>query len=197
MVATTKTRPLAKTQRDQRAECRRAPPAIRKPTFQVRALYIGEHIDLRGFIQSKRIPATAPAVVSIPGGGMVLLYRYGAAVFFDVSPSEQQRFLDDIKPLITQEYDHPEAEELRVSITSEKPEGEIGEAVILKDSSLERLQTVAAVLSKSVALAQYEADVAINFELIEPFAVQLEQSGRGGHNMRYCCSTSAGDYSTN
>ncbi len=184
MVVTTKTRPLAKAQRDQRAERRSSPPAISKPTFQVRALYIGEHIDLRGFMQSKRIPAQQPAVVPIPSGGMVLLFRYGAAVFFDVSPSEQQRFLDEIKPLVTQEYEHPEHEELRVSITSEKPEGEIREAVILKDASLERLQTVAAVLSKSVALAQYEADVAVNFELIEPFAVQLEQSGRGGHNMR-------------
>jgi uncharacterized Rmd1/YagE family protein len=33
-------------------------------------------------------------------------------------------------------------------------------------------------------LAQYEADVAVNFDRIEPFAIRLEQSGRGGRNMR-------------
>jgi hypothetical protein len=35
-------------------------------------VYIGEHIDLRGFVQSKRIPAQQPAVVSIPNSGLVL-----------------------------------------------------------------------------------------------------------------------------
>ena len=55
--------------------------------------------------------------------------------------------------------------------------------MILKDSSMERLEAVAAVLSKSVAWRQYESDVAMTFDRIEPFAVRLEQSGQGGRNM--------------
>jgi uncharacterized Rmd1/YagE family protein len=43
---------------------------------------------------------------------------------------------------------------------------------------------VAAVLGKSVALAQYESDVAATFDHIEPFAAQLEKTGRGGRDMR-------------
>jgi uncharacterized Rmd1/YagE family protein len=147
-------------------------------------VYVGEHIDLRGFVQSKRTPAQQPAVVAMPDGGLAMIYRYGAVVFFDVLLAQQQRFVEDSAPLIVHPYDHPETEELRISVTNEKPEGEVGETVILQDATLERLQTVAAVLSKSVALAQYESDVAANFDRIEPFAVQLEQSGRGGRNMR-------------
>jgi uncharacterized Rmd1/YagE family protein len=56
--------------------------------------------------------------------------------------------------------------------------------VVVKERSSERLEVVASVLGKSVALAQYEADVAANIDQIEPFAKQLERSGRGGRNMR-------------
>jgi uncharacterized Rmd1/YagE family protein len=166
------------------SENKQAALTITKPTFPVRAVYVGEHIDLRGFLRSKRVPAQQPAIVAIPDGGLAILYRYGAVVFFDVLLTQQQQFLDDLEPLVLQPYAQPETEEIRISISKQEPEGEIGEAVTLKDASIERLETVAAVLSKSVALAQYEADVAINFERIEPIAVQLEQSGRGGRNMR-------------
>ena len=183
MVTTTK--PLAdiKTRLGRRPEDQVAALTITKLSFAARAVYIGEHIDLRGFVQSKRIPAQQPAIVPIPDGGLAMIYRYGAVVFFDVEVTYQQRFLEDLDPLVEHAYEHPETEELNISITDQKPEGEIGETVVLKDASVERLQTVAAVLSKSVALAQYEADAAANFDRIEPFAVQLEQSGRGGQNM--------------
>lgn len=184
MVTSTKPPAQASMQRSIRRDNQPTALTITKPAFAVRAVYIGEHIDLRGYLNSKRIPAQQPAIVAIPDGGLAMLYRYGAVVFFDVLPTYQQQFLEDLEPLVVHSYDHPETEELRISITNDKPEGEIGETVILKDASVERLQTVAAVISKSVALAQYEADVAANFELIEPFAVQLEQSGRGGQNMR-------------
>lgn len=175
-------KPLAKLARP--SESRLAALSITKPTFPVRAVYVGEHIDLRGFCRSKRVPAQQPAIVAIPDGGLAILYRYGAVVFVDVLVEQQHQFLNELEPLVLQRYEQPETEEVRVSINRQKPEGEIGETVILKEASIERLQAVAAVLSKSVALAQYEADVKVNFERIEPFAVQLEQSGRGGQNMR-------------
>ena len=157
---------------------------IEKPTFLARAFYVGEHLDLRSYMQSTRVSAQQPAIVAVKGGGLAMMYRYGAVVFFDVSTAHQQNFLRDLKPLVRQPYDQPETEEERITINKEDTEGEIASAISLKDSSVERLQIVAAVLSKSVVLAQYEADIAANFERIEPFAVQLEQSGRGGRNMR-------------
>jgi uncharacterized Rmd1/YagE family protein len=159
-------------------------PTITKTAFPVRAIYVGEHIDLRPFVRSKRVLAQQPAVVPVRGGGLAVLYRYGAVVFVDVEPARQAVFLQELQPLVRQLYEQPETEELQISVEPDTLEGEISESLSLKNASLDRLQTVAAVLSKSVALAQYENDVTISFERIEPFAVQLEQSGRGGRNMR-------------
>jgi len=161
------------------------PAAIGKMTFSARALYVGERIDLRSFVRSSRVVAQQPATMAIDGGGICILYRYGAAVFFDVAASDQERFLAVLRPLVEQPYQRPESEDVSISVNADKREGvESGTSVMLHDASVERLQIVAAALGKSVALAQYESDVATTFDHIEPIAAQLEQTGRGGRDMR-------------
>jgi len=129
------------------------PAAIEKPAFSARALYVGERIDLRSFVKSSRVIAQQPATVAIDGGGIGVLYRYGAAVFFDVAPAAQERFLATLRPLVEQPYPRPESEEVSICVTAEKREGtEAGTTVILHDASIERLQIVAAALGKSVAV---------------------------------------------
>ena len=160
-----------------------AVPPLSKAEFSARAVYVGQHIDLRPFVRTKRFPAQQPAVISFESGGVAMLFRYGAVVFFDVALPDQQEYISRLSPLIRQPYDQPESEELQIAVNDVNAEVVAGEVVSLKDASTERLQIVAAVLSKSVALAQYEADVAQNFERIEPFAVQLEKSGYGGRNI--------------
>lgn len=157
---------------------------IAKTTFSARAIYVGEQIDLRSYVRSRRVPAQQPAIVDVGEGEVAIIFRYGAIVFFDVSLPRQQEFLESLSPLVHQVYEQPETEEITILIDSNAHEGVAGEAVVIKEGSVERLEIVAAALGKSVALAQYEADVSQSFERIEPFAVQLEQSGRGGRNMR-------------
>jgi hypothetical protein len=65
------------------------PPPIAKTTFPVCALYVGERIDLRSFAKSPRIMAQQPVTLPLDGSGMVMLYRFGAAVFFDTAPADQ------------------------------------------------------------------------------------------------------------
>jgi uncharacterized Rmd1/YagE family protein len=121
----------------------------------------------------------------VDGGGIAVLYRYGAAVFFNVAAADLDRFLISLEPLIDQRYERPESEDVSIRVNADEKEVvEGGTTVILKDASVERLQIVAAALGKSVALAQYEADVASTFDHIEPIATQLEQTGRGGRDMR-------------
>ena len=149
------------------------------------AWYIGDYINLRGYLKLPRVPAHQPAIVSVKDGGLAMIYRYGAVVFFNVSKSRQRGFLAELKPYVRAPYENPEIEEERIKITrDESIEGELASTICLRNASLERLQIVASVLSKSVVLSQFEADIAGNFERIEPFAVQLEQSGRGDHNVR-------------
>src|SRR5262249_11547711 len=157
-------------------------PSIEKTTFSVCALYIGERIDLRSFAKLPRVMAQQPVTLPLDGSGMVMLYRFGAAGFLDTAAAEQMGF---ISRLVDQTYKRPESEEVSICVSSEKKEGmESGTTVVLKDASIERLQIVAAALGKSVALAQYETDVASTFDSIEPIAVQLEKSGKVGRDAR-------------
>lgn len=158
---------------------------IDKPAFEVRACYLGERIDLRGYLGSTRIGAQRPAQVWLPDGGVAILYRYGAVVFFDTTPAAEQRFITDLAPLVTDAYAQPETEEISVRVAPTEREGIVRGTLVVKDGSANRLEVIAAALSKSVALAQYEADVAANFDQIEPFATQLDRRGRGGRNMQH------------
>jgi required for meiotic nuclear division protein 1 len=161
-----------------------ATAAITRATFTARAVYVGERIDLRKHLPAGRVSAQQPATVPITGGGVAVVFRYGAVIFFDVAPADQESFLRELAPLVEDAYDRPETEDVSVCVHAEKREGVEGGTVIVRNASIERLQVVAAALGKSVALAQYEADVAANFDRIEPFAVELEQRGRGGPDMR-------------
>ena len=153
-------------------------------TFAARARYVGEQIDLRGFLKSTRVAAQRPALVPIAESGLVILYRYGAVIFFDVAPAAEQQFIVDLAPLVLHAYEQPETEEVSICVAATEREGADNGNVFVKDCSNERLEIIAAALGKSVALAQYEADVSANFVQIEPFALQLERTGRGGRNMR-------------
>jgi uncharacterized Rmd1/YagE family protein len=159
--------------------------AISKSKFLARALYVGERIDLLPFVKSARVTAQQPATVAVEGGGLAVLYRYGAAVFFDVALADQAKFLRQLAPRVELPYARCESEELSIAIAADKREGvEGGDTVFLRDATAERLQIVAAALGKSVALAQYEADVTTTFDHIEPIAAELEKTGRGGRDTR-------------
>ena len=161
----------------------------RKDCVSSSRVYVGERIDLRSFAKSPRVISQQPVTLPIDGGGIVVLYRYGAAVFFDTATADQTRFISTLVPLIEQPYERPESEEVSVCVSTDKKEGmESGITVILRDTSVERLQVVAAALGKS-ALAQYETDIASTFDSIEPMAVQLEKSGKVGRDARLCCAT--------
>jgi uncharacterized Rmd1/YagE family protein len=149
-----------------------------------RAYYVGERIDLRKFLQASRIAAQQPATIQLEEGGTAILFRYGAAVFINGSKTARELFLRDLVPLVEDRYERPETEEVQISIAADRREGVESGTVFVKDASSERLQIVAAVMAKSVALAQYETDVAATFDRIEPFAVDLERGGRGRHDMR-------------
>jgi len=163
---------------------RRTEEVIKQREFGAKALYVGEHIHLRSMLKSTRLASQQPASVPLPGGGIAFLYRFGGVVLFDAKPDVEQEFLVRLAPFVAQPYVQPESEELLVRIDPQSRESIENGMMVVKDGSSGRLEIVAAALSKSVALAQYEADVAANFDQIEPFAMQLERSGRGGRNMR-------------
>ncbi|HEY2540707.1 MAG TPA: RMD1 family protein, partial [Stellaceae bacterium] len=75
----------------------------------------------------------------------------------------------------------PEEDEVVLSVRSDSeqtvdPSGNI----VLRDRSIERLQTVADILAKSLVLSHYEARIADLFDRIEPLAATLRERGRAG-----------------
>ncbi len=152
-------------------------------SFKARALLLGERLDLRGMGEAERL-AKAPLSVSVRGGGVAVLFRYGAAVLFDVSASEQAAFLDQVHTLIIQPFPELETEEIEIRVEPEGREGMDANTLVLQEGSVERLQILADILSKSIVLAKYESKVARDFDRIEPLALNLERNARSGRNTR-------------
>jgi uncharacterized Rmd1/YagE family protein len=162
---------------------RSAPPAAAASV--VRAILLGERIDTRGLEDPKPL-ATAPLALRSEPDGIVVVFRYGVAVFFGVSPSEERRFIDRLMPRVVDPYDPPEIDELRVAIRPEA-EDQIGVdgTLALRDLSVERAQIVADALAKNIMLAHYETRVAAIFDRIEPLAASLRRRGQPGSQGRF------------
>ena len=110
-----------------------------------------------------------------------MLFRYGAAVLFGVSPEDERALLEDLT--IREPLARPETEMVELRIDGDRAGGpRIDEGVIyVPDENLERLQLIAETLAKSVVLAHYENTIAAVFDRIEPLAQNLSERGRGGN----------------
>jgi uncharacterized Rmd1/YagE family protein len=152
-------------------------------SFRVRALLIGDRIDLRSLEGAERLGSDP---VTVPAGacGMAAIFRYGAVVLFNATPPEEDAFLQHLRPLVQQPYDRPETETLDVAVDPAVPEGLVGGRLNLSDDGIERLQLLANVLSKSTVLAKYESIISRSFDLVEPFASHLERGSRSSRGAR-------------
>lgn len=150
---------------------------VAEKLFKARAVLVGERLDLRAWRAADAL-STNPLTVSVKGGGAAALYRYGVVVFFGVHAAEEVAFLRQLEPFVHNAYAQPELEELEVRVEGADRESLQSGVVLLASASIERLQIVADVLSKSVLLSLYERKVAGEFDRIEPLAAQLARSGR-------------------
>jgi uncharacterized Rmd1/YagE family protein len=157
--------------------------------FQAQAVLVGTAIDIRRLGATDR-SLDAPLVVellgSLTGGGIAILYGYGAAVFFDASPAAITEYLRQIGPEIRQPFSLQErdVETLEVRVEPGGKEAVAGTTLVLSDVTVSKLQVIADILAKSVALAHHERAIGRQFERIEPFAVNLDhwrRSGRTAH----------------
>jgi uncharacterized Rmd1/YagE family protein len=132
---------------------------------------------------AERLPAQ-PLMVSVEGGGFAALFRYGVVVLFDVGSAAEQQLLTRLQGTIHGATHADESEELRIVIDPNGREGIDGDRVCLTSADAHRLLLVAAALSKSVVLAEYESLVADTFDHVEPLAADLQRDGRAGRGSR-------------
>ncbi len=146
-------------------------------TVTIRALLLGERIDLRGLEAAQRL-ATNPLVIAVGEGHYAALFRYGAIVLFGVPPLQEVAFVDQLAPLVGQPYAKRESEEARLRVDPAGEErAEAGE-ITVHEATVESLQVIADVLAKSVVLAYYEASLAAVFDAVEPLALGIKRGGR-------------------
>jgi len=161
---------------DASTESREAPrDSIRDlgPRFEARAINVAERIDVRGL--DPRLSSHLPVTVAV-GSGCAMLFRSGAVVFFAVDAVAQERFLHDLTPRIRGRYQVPETE--RATIRIGDADSVEPDALILKESSIDRMQVIAEILAKSVVLARNEQEIGTAFDAIEPLAVAMKRAPR-------------------
>jgi required for meiotic nuclear division protein 1 len=146
-------------------------------TFNARALLLGTRLDLRGWPEAETL-ARMPLAVRVAGGGVAVLFRYGAAVLFDVPPEAERALRQRLGPLVENRYTSADEEALALRVEPGRAEGLADGALMLQSGGVAQLQLVADVLSKSALLAHYETRLGVEFDRIEPFALQLESHGR-------------------
>ncbi|MEM6592294.1 MAG: RMD1 family protein [Cyanobacteria bacterium P01_C01_bin.73] len=147
-------------------------------TLDIRALFLGQRIDLQLLNSGSKLAAD-PLSVTAGEQGCAVLFDYGVAVLIGLSPVEEARFLNDLNPLVEAAFSNPETEAETLKLDAENPGKAIKGAILLSDFSLPQLQILADVLAKSVVLAYYEVQTAAVFDRIEPFAASLRNtSGR-------------------
>jgi uncharacterized Rmd1/YagE family protein len=145
--------------------------------LKTRALLLGDRLDLKSFKIADCL-ATTPLTLEVDGdGGIAVLFRYGVVVLFGVPHQDEARFIDTLKPLLTNPYRRPEIEEMEIHCGKDSIGVQSG-AVSLDEISLEKLQLIADALSKNLVLTLYEKNVADEFDKIEPLAQELATHGR-------------------
>jgi uncharacterized Rmd1/YagE family protein len=149
----------------------------------VRALFIGQRIDLRDF-EKGTVFARGPLLVSAGASGCAVLFRYGVVVLFGLNSVEEVSLLNDIQPLVTDPLRNVEVEEIKVIVQPNEPEAFINSRISLHDYSYPRLQLVADVLAKTVVLSYYESAIAKSFDRIEPLAMTLQKGRSSGHHVK-------------
>lgn len=149
--------------------------------FKARALLVAARLDLRNWPDSEAL-GRAPLAVRVAGGGIAVLFRYGAAVLFGVSAEAEKALRDRLSAIAEHRYRSLEAEELEIRVEEGRAEGPQENMLVLHSAGIERLQLIADVLSKSLLLGHYETRLAGDFDRIEPLALELDRRGsiRGG-----------------
>jgi uncharacterized Rmd1/YagE family protein len=156
---------------------------VRRPQINVRALYLGERIDLGRFAPDDRLGAN-PLLIALGAEGAAAISRFGVVVLFNAAPDRENTLLRDLLPLVNQPTHRTETESLVLCVDADREERIENGILFLREMTVERLQLVAWVLSRSVVLAEYESRISANFDRVEPFALELQTRGRGGPKMK-------------
>ena len=87
----------------------------------VRALLLGDRIDTTG-LERRDVISTTPLAFRIEGGAFLVLFRYGVAVLFGMSPLQEDEIIRSLNERIIGRFAQREEELAQIEIALEKDE---------------------------------------------------------------------------
>jgi required for meiotic nuclear division protein 1 len=152
-----------------------SPGAYHTP-IGIRSRFVGERLNLKT-LEAAAPLASNPLLVGAGQNGCAVLFRYGVAVFFNVSSLEEAAFLESLKSFISEPSQTLVSEQIEIAFETDAKERIERNILWLNDSSFERLQVVADIFAKTVILEYYENQISDLFERIRPFADAIQNRG--------------------
>jgi uncharacterized Rmd1/YagE family protein len=153
-------------------------PGEGEPAIRAHAVLLGERFG-RSTVEADGAVTAAPLSFKVGERGLVVLFRYGAAVLFGLDADSEAETLRGLTTRVTGQEAVPEDEVAQIRIAPDEEEQITPSGAIqLRAATPEHLLIVADALAKSVALARDERQVSAVFDAIEPFATGLAAHGR-------------------
>lgn len=143
-------------------------------TLPVRALLLGERLDVRGL---ERTGTSLPGIVAIAEGGPghAFGFRWGALVTIGMAPEATDRLLQRLRPHVADPLPQPQLETAAIRV-AEGAEGlDRDGAVRLNEADVPRLALVAEALARSALLSQQEAMLERTLDRLDPVLARLRQ----------------------
>jgi uncharacterized Rmd1/YagE family protein len=138
-----------------------------------RALLLGEGLDVKG-LERQDAFSTNPLAFKTSSNGTAMLFKFGAVVFFNMTPIEEDELVFGLTRRVIQPLEEREVETARLAIAPEEdPLLTSSGAIRLRSAEPNQLLLVGEALAVSVALAYDERRIAAAFEKIEPIAASL------------------------
>jgi uncharacterized Rmd1/YagE family protein len=143
-----------------------------------RAFFVADRLNTSG-LERGDVLATTPLAFRVNENGVAILFRYGVVVLIGLNALEEEEFLRSLQSRMTRAFARREEETATIELAAER-EDQIppGGPICLQSLSPERLILIGEALAKSAVLARHEREVAAVFDMTEPFARRLAQSGR-------------------
>jgi uncharacterized Rmd1/YagE family protein len=143
-----------------------------------RALLLGDRIDTAG-LERDDLVSTTPLAFRVGHEGFVVLFRYGVAVLFGMSPLQEDQIVRGLGARIIGPLADREEESAQIEITPDKDEQIAPNGVIsLKALLPDQILIIADAMATNVMLAHDERNVSAVFDVIEPLARKLAEHGR-------------------
>ena len=143
---------------------------------EAHAFHVGQRINLKALRSVPRL-AEAPVVIEAGDQGCAVLFRYGVVVLFGLKGMEQVAFLSMLEPHIIDPFPQAETEATDIVIKGTDQDAVHYDAIRIREWDMDRIQVIADILAKSLALTYHETQTADTFDRIEPIASEMQKKG--------------------